>query len=526
MKYDQARRFNLSTIHNNMNDMTLESLNTLDHVRQSFNATTNRADRSQIGQFLTPASIADFMSSLFGAGTKEVRILDPGAGAGVLFSACVDKLLSQKKLPLSIEVVAYEKDRFILPHLQVTMNRCEALCSECNVPFLGSIKEENFIDSAISATDESLFALPGKRFTHAILNPPYKKINGETTTRAMLYSAGLEVTNLYAAFVWLSIRLLEPGGQIVAITPRSFCNGPYFKKFRMAFLEMLSLRRIHVFASRNKAFGDDNVLQENIIFSAIRETGKSKQVIISTSDSDDFDNVGTINIPYDQIVHDNDRDGFIHLGVDNTAISIMEQMKWFKFTLDKLNLTVSTGRVVDFRASEYLRQSPQEGTVPLIYPCHFQDGFINWPVESGKKPNAIMSSPDTSELLVESGYYVLIKRFSSKEQKRRVMAAIYDPSKIDVAFVGFENHLNYYHRNGKGLPVQIAKGLALYLNSSIVDQYFRLFSGHTQVNATDLRKLTYPSEEQLIRLGTSFREQMPNQENIDNILEKECRYRA
>lgn len=502
--------------------MTLESLNMLDHVRQSFNASTSRIDRSQIGQFLTPASIADFMSSLFETGTREVSILDPGAGAGVLFAACVDKLLSQKKRPFSIEVVAYETDRAILPHLQETMDRCAILCASRNVSFNGIIKEDDFIASAITETEESLFAVPGRRFTHAILNPPYKKINGEENTRTMLYSAGLEVANLYAAFVWLTMRLLEPGGQIVAITPRSFCNGPYFKKFRVAFLEMLSLGQIHVFNSRNKAFGDDNVLQENIIYSAIRKTEKPKQVIISASESDDFDHASMLNIPYDQVVYPGDRDVFIHLGIDDTAISVMEQVQCFKFTLDKLNLSVSTGRTVDFRAKEHLRQSPEKGTVPLIHPCHFQDGFISWPLESGKKPNAIVALSETSDLFVEKGYYVLIKRFSSKEQKRRLMAAVYDPSKIDAALVSFENHLNYFHRNGKGLPEKLAKGLALYLNSSAIDQYFRLFSGHTQVNATDLRKLPYPSERQLIRLGNHIQEKMPDQETIDEIIGKEC----
>ena len=502
--------------------MTLESLNMLDHVRQSFNAVTSRTDRSQIGQFLTPASIADFMSSLFETRTKEVRILDPGAGAGVLFAACVAKLLSQKKHPLSIEVVAYETDRIILPHLQETMDRCEEQCAERNVPFRGIIRKDDFIASAISETEDSLFAAPAKRFTHIILNPPYKKINGDTEMRTMLYSAGIEVANLYAAFVWLSMRLLEPGGQIVAITPRSFCNGPYFKKFRIAFLDMLSLRHIHVFASRNKAFGDDNVLQENIIYSAIREAGRPKHVIVSASDGNDFDNASTLVIPYNQIVHPDDRDVFIHLSIDDSTIHIMERMRCFKSTLDKINLCVSTGRTVDFRAKEHLHQLPQKGTVPLIYPCHFQDGFISWPLESGKKPNAIIVSSETSDLFVEKGYYVLIKRFSSKEQKRRVMAAIYDPSRIDFPLVSFENHLNYFHRNDRGLPEKLAKGLALYLNSSVVDQYFRLFSGHTQVNATDLRKIPYPSEKQLIRIGNHMQERMPNQETIDDIIEKEC----
>ena len=102
------------------------------------------------------------------------------------------------------------------------------------------------------------------------------------------------------------------------------------------------------------------------------------------------------------------------------------------------------------------------------------------------------------------------------------MAAIYDPARIDARLVGFENHLNYFHKDGKGLSADLAKGLALYLNSTVADKYFRLFSGHTQVNATDLRKMPYPIHEQLTRLGAHVKKTMPNQETIDAIIEKEC----
>jgi adenine-specific DNA-methyltransferase len=381
---------------------------------------------------------------------------------------------------------------------------------------------EDFVLSALAETEESLFVVPGKRFTHVILNPPYKKINGQTTISRMLYAAGVEVANLYAIFVWLSMRLLEPGGQMVAITPRSFCNGPYFKKFRVAFLSMMSLRRIHVFVSRKKAFGDDNVLQENVIYHAIRGLEKPKSVAISASEGVDFDNVRTIAIPYSYVVRPGDKDAFIHMGVYDSSLDVIRRIERFVSSLNKLNINVSTGRTVEFRSREHLRQSPQQGTVPLIYPCHFQYGFINWPLESGKKPNAIASSSETSGLFVEAGYYVLTKRFSSKEQHKRVMAAIYDPSRIDAPYVSFENHLNYFHRLGKGLPVDLAKGLALYLNSTTVDQYFRLFSGHTQVNANDLRKMPYPTYEQLLRFGSYVKERIPDQGTIDAIIEKEC----
>ncbi|MFH2045239.1 MAG: Eco57I restriction-modification methylase domain-containing protein [Pseudomonadota bacterium] len=502
--------------------MIFKSLHTLDHVRESFNGATSRTDRSKIGQFLTPASIAKFMASMFESRSLQVRILDPGAGTGVLFAMCVETLVFQKNRPLSIKVVAYETDAAILPHLEETMERCQSLCTSYDIAFQGIIRSEDFVSVAIEEIKEPLFAVPGEQFTHVILNPPYMKINSRTAMSKKLYSSDIEVANLYAVFVWLSMLMIEPGGQMVAITPRSFCNGPYFRKFRIAFLRTMSLKHIHIFESRKKAFGDDNVLQENIIYHAIRGVNKPKSIKISTSDGFDFDRVHSLSVPYNRVVYPSDTDMFIHLGVNGPDDSPAERIKCFTSSLGKLGLTVSTGKVVDFRAREYLIQIPAQETVPLIYPCHFQDGFINWPVESGKKPNAIRVSSETLGLFIEAGFYVLTKRFSSKEQPRRVMAAIYDPTKINANLVGFENHLNYFHKSGRGLSAELAKGLSVYLNSTIADQYFRLFSGHTQVNATDLRKMPYPTYEQLVRLGAHINDKMPDQETIDAMIEKEC----
>jgi adenine-specific DNA-methyltransferase len=496
---------------------------TLDQVRRTVNDRTQRAERSEIGQFLTPGAIARFMASMFTPNRRDhIRILDAGAGAGVLFSVFVETLVSEGGPPLSIKVVAYENDQSILPELAQTMARCEAACGQAGVAFHGEIRAEDFVVAAIAQTEEGLFTGPGERFTHAILNPPYKKINGESATRKRLDAAGIEVSNLYAAFVWLAARMLATGGELTAITPRSFCNGPYFRRFRFALLEIMSLRHIHVFESRKKAFGDDDVLQENVIYHAVREEKNSERVIVSSSQSLDFERATVRSIPYDQVIRPKDRDAFIHLVMNRADDRVVERMRCFTATLHDLGLDVSTGRVVDFRAREHLRPQPEEGTAPLIYACHFQDGFVNWPAPSGKKANAIALSAQTQDLLVVTGNYVLTKRFSSKEERRRVVAAVYDPHRIASTLVGFENHLNYYHAGGKGMPEQMAKGLALYLNSSLFDCHFRLFSGHTQVNATDLRKMTYPSHDQLMRLGLYVQDRIPDQETVDTILEKEC----
>ncbi|HPG40434.1 MAG TPA: Eco57I restriction-modification methylase domain-containing protein [bacterium] len=475
-----------------------------------------------IGQFLTPVRIARFMASLFEQEKQDVRILDAGAGAGVLFTSLLETILNRNGSLRSIKIIAYENDKNILAYLHQAMTRCEMLCGHAGILFKWDIRNEDFIQAAIHQTETGFFTEQQERFTHAILNPPYKKINSETTTRHLLNSAGIEVSNYYAAFVWLAAQMLEPNGEMVAITPRSFCNGPYFRKFRINFLKMMSLNHIHIFESRKNAFGDDDVLQENVIYHAVRRSNKPDHIILSSSDGLNFDEVNNKTVPYKYIVNPDDHDAFIRLLITDTDELVMKRMDCFTTSLTKLGLEVSTGRVVDFRAQEYLRALPEKDTVPLIYPCHFENGFIHWPTNSGKKPNAIISTDETRSLLIEPGYYVLTRRFSAKEERRRIVAAVFDPNVIKASLLGFENHLNYFHEKGKGLPPELAKGLCLYLNSTLVDQYFRLFSGHTQVNATDLRKLRYPTCEQLLRLGSHIQDQIPDQQTIDALVEKEC----
>ncbi len=359
-------------------------------------------------------------------------------------------------------------------------------------------------------------------FTHVILNPPYKKINGATQIHRILRSAGIETSNLYAAFVWLSACLTCPGGEIVAITPRSFCNGPYFRRFRKALLGLVDFRQIHTFESRREAFADDSVLQENVIFHGIRSEHRQGTVKISVSRGRDFGDMRVREVPFRDVVVPDDPDTFIHLAERDDGRQAMEWIAQLGATLPELDLDVSTGRVVDFRAREFLRKDPEPGTVPLIYPCHFEDGFVRWPLQGAKKPNAIVSSDRTESLLVPTGYYVLTKRFTAKEERRRIVGVIYDPTRMDARLVGFENHLNYFHSRGRGLPPDLARGLAVFLNSSLLDRYFRLFSGHTQVNATDLRKMRYPSREQMVRLGQEVKTSLPDQQSIDSALAEVC----
>jgi adenine-specific DNA-methyltransferase len=492
----------------------------VDLIRLDIGRRLDPARRAEMGQFFTPAPIARFMADLSETKTKRVRLLDPGAGVGSLSAAWIARACSLEQPPSSIHLTAYEADRPLAEHLRQTIENCEEVCRAAGIELQAEVIEADFIGSAVELlADCPLWTAGHSTFDCAILNPPYRKLNSESDTRRALRSVGIETSNLYAAFLWLAFRLLNEGGELVAITPRSFCNGPYFRPFREAFLREMTLQRVHVFESRNSAFKDADVLQENVIFRAVKAKTADKAVVSSSADSEDLD-ICIREVQSSELVNPNDPDLVIHVVPDQIGTRFAERMRGFSATLDDLGIRVSTGRVVDFRAKEALAFESNGKTVPLVYPIHCENGYVVWP-KPGKKPNYLAIAPNTEHLLVPAGSYVLVKRFSAKEERRRVSAAICDPERLPGDEYGFENHLNYFHRRGNGLPLRLAKGLAAYLNSTLVDVYFRQFSGHTQVNATDLRSLKYPDVATLNRIGGQIGEPFPNQDDLDALIREE-----
>ncbi len=78
--------------------------------------------------------------------------------------------------------------------------------------------------------------------------------------------------------------LMKRGGQLVAIIPRSFCNGPYYRPFREFLLHHAALRQMHLFGSRTMAFKDDEVLQENVIIRLERGASQGNVIVSNSTD--------------------------------------------------------------------------------------------------------------------------------------------------------------------------------------------------------------------------------------------------
>jgi tRNA1(Val) A37 N6-methylase TrmN6 len=457
--------------------------------------------RVSLGQFMTPSAIATFMASLFKRWPDDARVLDPGAGIGSLSEAFARKYMEMNPRG-RLHLTAYEIDPVLVEHLGGHLRALGPTIEH-------ELFQRDFIREATSAT-----SFGARRFSHVILNPPYKKIGGTSDYRKLLRTIGVETGNLYSAFLALAVAMTDDQGEIVGIVPRSFCNGTYFRPFRSWLLSKAALTHVHVFESRKKAFSDDNVLQENIII-RLQRGGSQGSVAVSSSHDSTLHDYQERQVPFVEIVNPIDAQQFIHVPTFETNGSA----KLFACSLAELGLGVATGPVVDFRLRPYSHSTPKPGMVPLLYAHHFSGGTLQWPREH-KKPNALEVNGATRKWLMPQGWYAVTKRFSAKEEKRRLVAYVVDPARLPHEFYGFENHLNVIHSGKNGIAPALAHGIALFLNSTVVDLHFRNFSGHTQVNATDLRSMRFPNLDVLTEFGKwAATHRNPSQQQIDQFIE-------
>jgi adenine-specific DNA-methyltransferase len=177
-------------------------------------------------------------------------------------------------------------------------------------------------------------------------------------------------------------------------------------------------------------------------------------------------------------------------------------MRQLKYRLADHNIKVSTGRVVAFRAKEYLSSTLQDNHVPLIWGDNIHPFAIDWPNANCKKQQMI--AKEAGRLLVPAGNYVIQRRFSTKEDKRRLVCAPLYKDSFSYSLLGFENKINFYYRVATPLTTAEVNGLSMLLNSAIYDRYFRLINGNINVSATEMQLLPMPSLEVIRELGRAY----------------------
>ena len=484
--------------------------------------------RKAHGLYLTPAPVADFMAGRIKANESMLRILDPAAGAGILCCAALESLVERTPKPDRIELATHEIDLDLIAPLRAVLDYLAVWCRNYGVAVSVRIETSDFV----TAHAETLGALgqlfPSRpeteRFHVVIANPPYFKIS-KADPRARAAAAVVHgQPNIYALFMAVGGALLREQGDFIFITPRSFTSGPYFRRFREVFFDMIRPTNIHVFGSRRDAFRRDEVLQENVIVSGIRQdhwrrNGCNAPLVISSSDGiRDLGESSRREVTISTALDLASADKVLRLPVRNEEEETLALVDSWPNDLQRLGLNISTGPVVPFRAQEFI---DREGTVPgnhvpLLWMNHVRAMQTTWPLADRKPEYIQRNGPRT--LLAPNRNYVLLRRFSAKEEARRLTAAPYIAADFDIPRIGFENHLNYVHRPGGALSEDEAWGLAGLYSSRLLDSWFRTISGNTQVSATELRAMPLPAHRTIVALGQRIKQLADPMKNLDELV--------
>jgi adenine-specific DNA-methyltransferase len=460
--------------------------------------------RKSHGLYLTAVAVADFMAAQATVGGDCIRVLDPAAGAGILLCSLVESLVARPQAPRRIELVAYEIDARLAGTLSDVLDHLKGWAAERGVAISVVVTCRDFVlehAEALRGVEGFLPLLPDSNaFDVVIANPPYFKLNkADPRARA---AAGVVhgQPNIYGLFMAIGAALLRQGGELVFITPRSFASGPYFRLFRERFFECIRPELVHVFGSRRDPFNRDAVLQENIILKGVRQDGWLRQkpnelMIISSSDGvADLDASESRAVPVDTVLNIASREKVLRLPVADADDDLTRLVDSWPGSLRSYGLQISTGPVVPFRATQFIDKAGEApgNHVPLLWMNHVQPMQITWPL-GRHKPEYIKHVTDALALLVPNRNYVLLRRFSAKEEERRLIAGPYMASTCKTSMIGLENHLNYIYRPGGTLTEDEAFGLAALFSSSLLDSYFRISNGNTQVSATELRTMPLPA---------------------------------
>ena len=485
--------------------MSKEYLDTAYNTTATFVESISKSERKKYGQFFTSRKTAEFMSSLFTVdyNKEELRLLDAGAGTGLLTTALVEHLRENGYKGV-ISVVCYENDLKVLPTLAENL---ENLKAHLNIRY--EIRIDNYLTSQnFSGTD--LYKGDIEQYDLIIGNPPYLKISKDAPEAKAMPEVCYGAPNLYFLFWAMGIRNLKDDAELVYIIPRSWTSGAYFESFRRYLFAHCVITNIHIFGSRDKVFDGESVLQETMIVKVKKTTEKPREIRMSSSATSDFCDIKYYKVDYNTVVAPNN---FVFLVTNEKEAEVLNRVNNQNCTLETDNLRMRTGIIVDFRTREVLRDNDEDGSFPLFYSHHIKDGKVTWP--AGREAEYIVT--DKKSYLQENTDYIFVKRFTAKEEKRRLQCGIYlKADHSEYQYISTQNKINYIKCDNP----EIAYGLYVILNSSLYDAYYRILNGSTQVNSTEINLMPVPSKEKIQQMGRELIGMELTEQNCDNIIDK------
>jgi adenine-specific DNA-methyltransferase len=488
---------------------------------------TSLSYKRENGQFCTPLTISDFMAAQFLPVSKVLNLLDPAAGAGILSCSVCEHLVNMNEPPHIVNLDLYETDNELIPLLSKVISYLQRYLRAKGIRLIFKIYKKDFVLSNIQAYsyEPEKSNCPSKAYDLIIANPPYFRISNADPRFKAFSSIVYGQTNAYTLFMAVASRLLKLHGELIFIVPRSFASSINFKKFRKFFFAGIQPRLIHIFQSRKSVFKRDGVLQENIIIKGVnKHFFKGRNPVISISCSKGVDDINlrtTVQVQLRNVLYYKNEEVILRLPTNNEELNILELIDNLEGSIEKFGIKVSTGKVVPFRAGKLLLgvDSFYKNKAPLLWLQNIQPMRIDTSLKSVEH-SYLKICKDSQKLLIPNSNYVILRRFSSKDQMNRLVAAPLLGTDFEFSHVGIENHLNYLYRSNGQLSEYECIGLSSIYNSSYYNTYFKTMSGSTQVSCAELHSFPLPSITFIIQLGKMVKSYGFDLSKIDKMILK------
>ena len=341
------------------------------------------------------------------------------------------------------------------------------------------------------------------RFDLVIGNPPYGRITLAGSERQRFRESLFGHANLYGLFTELAVRLTKENGLIAYVTPTSFLGGEYFKNLRKFLSANAPLHRLEFVSNRQGVF--NGVLQETLLAVFTRQKQRPcSAVYVNTLCADEE---GPLRIdPIGKLKLAGNGGGPWVLPRSREQARLIRRFPEMQHRLSDFGFAVATGQLVWNRHKDQLRSTFEPGYYPIVWAeAVTADGKFQF--QAARRTHLpYLKLRNNQQFLLNHEPCILVQRTTSKEQRRRLVAAIV-PNWFVVEYPGFivENHLNMVLPVAAKPRIGLRTMLALF-NSEIVDQAFRCINGSVAVSAYELNSLPLPNPEQMKRLQTALLE--------------------
>lgn len=441
----------------------------------------------RLGRFFTPRAAAEeLMAVLPIPSREEIRVLDAGAGTGIL-SAAVCEAICRRGICRRIVLDAYENDPRYLPMLAEILERIRRRARhDFGVKLVVNIRDEDFFLHATSLADPRGV---GERYDIVVSAPPCGVPEEGSPAEAFCRRVLPKGTDLAFLFAEAAGARLSEDGVMAAILPISFADSVNAAPLRSRLFARAPLTSLTLDVGSRGSRRDKTML---CVFTYGEEPERLRVRVAEDGVCRDL-----APIPYGVAVFSADYK--ILLAKSREDVALVRTMDALPCRLADLGLTVRTGLTIEARYPDCMRPSREGGAIPLLHPAGIVDGQITFPPRGRANPYIL---PKIPSLACQNRTMVLIKRAPSKSDGRHLVVGVYFSGQLPHdRMISTANKLNVIEAVSGEMSADLASGLAAVLSSGYYERYCSLTGSFATVNAAALAELPLPDRDTIMAIG-------------------------